>query len=117
MKVGKVWGETEILLKTPLIEIHRLYIKPNSTCSMHKHNSKNNAFYVESGTLFINVQKNDYDLIDVTELHAREFTTVKSNEYHWFETKDSECYCIEIYYPNHLDGEDIIRKNVGTCLS
>ena len=57
MKSGKVWGQTEELLVTPLIEIHRIHIKPGMVCSMHKHEYKWNLFYVVSGELAIDVEK------------------------------------------------------------
>jgi mannose-6-phosphate isomerase-like protein (cupin superfamily) len=110
---GKVWGTTEVLLKTPLIEIHRLTIKPWSKCSMHTHFFKWNAFYVQSGTLFIEVRKNDYELIDVTEVKPGQLTTVKPTEYHRFVTKDEPVVGIEIYYPETLS-EDIIREDHGS---
>lgn len=112
MLFGKVWGKTELLLKTPTIEVHRLTILPNSHCSMHAHRFKHNAFYVQSGVLFIEVKKNDYDLVDITELGPGDFTTVKPNEDHRFVTKDVLVTGIEIYYQEPLS-EDIIRKDVG----
>lgn len=112
MKNGKVWGTTELLLGTPLVEIHRLYIKPNAHCSLHAHEFKWNGFLVLSGRLLIEVSKKAYDLVDVTELGPGEFTTVKPGEYHRFVTKDEPVQAIEIYYPEPLS-EDIIRKDIG----
>lgn len=112
LKAGKVWGTTELLLKTPLIEVHRLVVLPNSYCSWHMHRFKHNAFYVTSGRLFIEVKKNDYKLIDTTECGPGEFTTVPPNEYHRFRTKKSGFTGIEIYYLEPLS-TDIIRQNVG----
>lgn len=112
MKTGKVWGVTELLLKTPTIEVHRLTILPNSRCSMHAHRFKHNAFYVTTGKLYIEVKKNDYDLVDVTELGPGDFTTVKPNEDHRFMTKDQAVTGIEIYYQEPLS-EDIVRRDVG----
>ncbi len=112
MKQGKVWGETELLLKTPLIEIHRLHVMPNSFCSTHKHNYKVNAFYCILGSLTIVTEKNDYALIDETMISGGEFTTVKPGEFHHFRTGDAYCEALEIYYPESL-GEDIVRKTVG----
>ena len=33
MLQGKVWGKTEQLLITPMIEVHRVHIDPHSYCS------------------------------------------------------------------------------------
>ena len=112
MKSGKVWGTTELLLKTPFIEIHRLAILPNMRCSLHKHQFKWNAFYVSSGRLWIETKKLDYDLIDITELRPGDLMTAKPNEFHRFVTKDEGMTGIEIYYPEPLS-EDIIRADVG----
>jgi mannose-6-phosphate isomerase-like protein (cupin superfamily) len=112
MKAGKVWGTTELLLRTPLIEVHRLEVLPNSFCSMHCHRYKHNAFYVSTGELYIEVAKNDYDLTDTTLLGPGEFTTVPPNEYHRFRTGERGMQGIEIYYLEPLS-LDIIRKTVG----
>ena len=109
---GKIWGKSETLLKTPIIEIHKLSINPNSYCSLHKHNFKWNAFIVVSGTLYISVHKNDYDLVDVTTLEKDQITTIPPGEFHKFHTLNSQVECFEIYYPELLS-EDIIRKTVG----
>lgn len=112
MREGKIWGQTETLLKTPMIEVHRIRINPGSFCSMHKHEFKWNMFYVIEGRLFIEVRKNNYDLTDVTELNSGQYTSVKPNEYHRFVTKDQFVEALEIYYLNYI-GEDIIRETIG----
>ena len=81
---GKVWGRTIELLKTPLIEVHHILINKQCVCSMHKHEFKWNMFYVISGELVIEVQKNDYPLLDSTPLGPGEWTSVKPNEFHRF---------------------------------
>lgn len=112
MKTGKVWGETTTLLKTPFVEVHRLFIRPNSTCSLHKHERKWNAFYVTDGTLFIEAHKLNYNLVDVTELRTGDFTTLPPGEFHRFYTRIAAVECLEIYYPEPLS-EDIIRETIG----
>lgn len=112
MKQGKIWGSTESLLVTPMIEVHRIVIKQNSFCSMHKHEFKYNMFYVIQGELYIHVKKNDYDLTDVTLLEEGQFTSVKPNEYHMFKTGHRPVIALEIYYLNSIS-EDIIRQTVG----
>ena len=112
MKLGKVWGTTELLLRSPFIEVHRLFIQPQSRCSLHMHQNKWNAFFVQSGILKIEVVKKAYDLVDVTELTAGEFTTVAPGEDHRFVTGDEGAEAIEIYYPAEL-AEDIVRRDVG----
>lgn len=112
MKNGKVWGVTELLLKTALVELHRLTIKRYASCSLHKHEFRWNGFLVLEGKLWIQVHKNDYKLIDETELGPGEFMTVRPNEFHCFVTKGLPAKAIEIYYPQELT-DDIVRKTVG----
>ena len=114
MKLGKVWGKTQPLIQTPLTEIHKISIFPNSKCSLHKHLQKHNWFYVISGILYIEVHKNDYNLIDTTVLHAGECTTVPPNELHRFYTLDEEVEALEGYYLSPLTPDDIIRNDVGS---
>ena len=109
---GKVWGATESLLVTPMIELHRIHVEPGMKCSEHKHEFKWNAFYCVSGSIDIHVKKNDYDLTDITSLHAGEFTTVHPNEYHWFETSKDSAQVLEIYYVESISS-DIVRRTVG----
>jgi mannose-6-phosphate isomerase-like protein (cupin superfamily) len=112
MKSGKVWGTTELMLRTPLVEIHRLRILPNMQCSMHKHNFKHNAFIVVEGHLTIETKKLDYALTDITELDPEDMTTVKPGEFHRFRSGSIGCTAFEIYYCEPLS-EDIIRADVG----
>ncbi len=113
-KAGKVWGQTIELLKTPLIEVHHILINKNCVCSMHKHEFKWNMFYVVSGQLVIEVEKNDYDLLDMTEIGPGEWTSVKPNEFHRFRSI-TDVEALEIYYLEPLTA-DIVRKNVGGVL-
>jgi len=111
MIYGKVWGTTEPLLVTSMVEVHRIKTNEGFRCSEHMHQYKWNAFYCISGQTDIHVRKSDYDLIDTTELVPGSFTTVKPGEFHWFESlKDS--VLLEIYYPEGIS-EDIVRCTVG----
>jgi len=109
---GKIWGRTQLLLETPLLAIHLLTIKPGAKCSQHKHQYKFNCFLCLSGTLFIDVWKNDYKLVDTTELKPYDFMTVPPNEFHLFRTGRESAEAVEMYYLPGLS-DDIIRKTVG----
>jgi mannose-6-phosphate isomerase-like protein (cupin superfamily) len=77
------------------------------------HRWKWNFFLVVSGELFIDVEKNDYQLIDETRLGPGDAVTVKPGEYHQFRTGKKPCLAYEIYYCEPLS-QDIIRRNVGS---
>ena len=111
-KSGKIWGETVTVLSNPAVELHRISAKAGYRCSLHKHLHKWNGFYVERGTLEIHVVKSKYNLTDVTILNAGEFTTVPPGEKHFFLCK-KDCIAFEVYYPELLTTEDIIREDVG----
>ena len=113
--VGKVWGDTSVLIQNPLVELHRINTKAGYKCSEHKHAHKWNGFYVISGTMEIHVRKSDYNLTDVTVLRAGDFTTVRPGDYHWF-SSITDCSALELYYPETLS-EDIQRKSVGGQVS
>ncbi len=113
---GKVWGNTRLLLRTPLVEVHRLEVVPGGFCSWHKHRHKWNAFIVHSGALTIEIRKEAYPLTDKTVLRAGDFTTVKPGEEHRFVAGLSPAEVFEIYYPEMLT-EDIVRADVGGIMS
>ena len=110
--IGKAWGSTSLLLKTPIIEVHYLIVIPNAYCSLHVHSIKNNSFVVFSGTLFIETHKNAYDLVDKTLLNKGDITTVQPGEYHRFIAGNDGAEVLEIYHLEPLS-EDIMRKDKG----
>lgn len=110
---GKIWGKTTTFIRTPFFELHRIEVLPNACCSLHKHDNKNNTFVVTSGVLFVDVHKNDYDLVDTTELHQFGVLTVKPGEYHQFKTGNIGAEALECYYNEPLSEGDIIRKDHG----
>ncbi len=111
MKQGKIWGITEALFNKNNVEMHRIQIKTNGYCSKHKHTHKYNMFYVEEGQLEVHIDKNDYDLTDITVLEKGQSTIVKPGEYHKF-IANTFVIAYEIYW-TELDTNDIQRQNVG----
>ena len=113
---GKVWGITEHLFGKNNVSIHRIEIKSGGYCSKHKHNHKHNLFYIEHGSLDIEVWKNDYDLVDITSLRTGQSTSIKPGENHRFINNSNDtCIAYEIYW-TELDESDISRENVGGVL-
>lgn len=111
---GKIWGETSTLMVTPSIEIHRIKVKPYAQCSLHEHQFKNNTFIILKGRLLIDVHKNDYDLIDTTELLEGNVFTAGPGEYHRFRSEAEGAEALEVYHIAPLSPTDIIRKDAGS---
>ena len=114
MITEKIWGTTEALIRTPMFELHRLFVKPMHRCSLHLHQFKHNAFYIISGQLFIDSIVSDLSSAPVENicLYARDTFTVAPGVHHQFRTGDFECTALEMYFTEPLS-EDIIRRNVG----
>lgn len=108
---GKVWGSTQTICQKPLFEFHRIEITAGGTCSMHKHEQKFNAFFVESGTLKIEVRKNSYDLTDITILNAGDYHEVPPGEFHRF-IAETNVVAFELYW-SELNHDDIVREDHG----
>lgn len=111
MKAGKVWGNTTNILSNGVLEFHRFEAKAGGYCSKHYHRTKYNGFYVERGKLLVRVWKNNYALVDVTELSAGDFTIVAPGEYHQFEALE-DTVAFELYWAQ-FDHNDIVRESVG----
>lgn len=115
-KSGKIWGETEVLLQTPVAELHRVRAIPRAFCSEHLHHTRWNAFYVVSGTLVVEVVPVGYthgEIVDRTVLRAGELTAVPPGVLHRFLTEDEPVEMLELYFPAWLGAPDIERRGSG----
>lgn len=112
MIAGKIWGQTELLLTNPTLELHKIDFNGGMECSMHCHKHKYNAFYCLEGQMEIHVEKSGYDLTDVTILYPGDLCVVPPGEFHKFVGIETGS-ALELYWAAHLDIDDIIRKNVG----
>lgn len=111
----KVWGLTTPLISTPMFEMHRLQVKPGFRCSMHRHRTKHNAFFVLSGAIIIDTIEGDFGgRYTETRLQRGDCFTVAPGIHHQFRTEaDGDgCTLLEVYYTEPLS-EDIVRLNVG----
>jgi len=109
---GKIWGNTSNLFSKNNVEINRIVCNKGGFCSKHRHTSKYNMFFVEKGTLEINVWKNDYNLVDKTILKAQQNCIVAPGEYHTFRCFEEDTVAFEIYWVE-INPDDIERKSVG----
>lgn len=111
---GKIWGLTTPVLETAFCEVHEIKVKKGGVCSTHRHRHRWNMFYVISGELIIYAKKLDYDLVDKTILGPGQSTTIRPNEFHWFEATKATV-ALEVYYPSGCSPADIERENCGSA--
>ena len=111
MKQGKVWGETVCLFRTPLVELHRIQVRPHGFCSQHRHQHKWNGFFVERGELVVKMWQPSGTL-DETRLGPGDCMTVEAGVVHQFIALEQGCVAFELYSVAPL-AEDIIRESVG----
>lgn len=110
MKQGKYWGETTKIYTGENCEVHYLNIKAGGFCSIHLHQTKWNRFYVISGTLKISIFR-DGDKEEVY-LSDGEITDIPPGVQHQFFAPNN-CRCLEVYWTDALDPNDITRFSVG----
>ncbi len=113
MKESKIWGTTTLVWSGNNTETHKIDIIRGGYCSKHKHDYKYNLFYVEYGSLRVEIWKDD-GIIDVTELHDGETTTVSPGQYHRFTALENTS-ALEVYWVE-LQNNDIIREDRGGVL-
>ena len=111
---SKFWGETQCIFVGPTSEVHYLSIKKGGYCSEHKHNHKWNRFFVISGSLKVIIFRPNGQ--DVTVVRAGQFTDVPPGSFHKFEAEE-DCTCLEIYWVDNIDVNDIDRRTIGGILN
>ena len=109
IKQGKFWGSTSKIWSGNNSEVHRINILEGGYCSKHKHIHKYNLFYIEKGSLKIDVWKDD-NIIDTTILQPEETSIVEPGLFHRF-TALQDTVALEIYWVELK--EDIIRVDHG----
>lgn len=108
---GKVWGRTAQLFATPAFELHRIVAQPGHKCSKHKHSTKVNGFFVETGKLRVTVWQ-PTGTVDVTELGPGDTIAVPPGVYHQFQALEPDTVAFEVYW-TELRADDIERETVG----
>lgn len=109
-KAAKVWGMTQLIHSNSQFEFHRIEFKAGYKCSEHKHNTKWNGFFVESGRLLIRVwEGNDCNEI---ALDPGDFCKIPPGVFHQFEGI-SKGVAFEIYWAE-FDANDIERRTLGS---
>ena len=114
-RVEKPWGYTQLLFRNDVFEVHRIKVKRGGYCSVHKHNTKYNMFYIEYGGLGIHEQNEDGTGQSYIYLRDGDSLHVPPGQYHKFYAhEDTVAY--EIYYVR-ADQEDISRLTTGGWVS
>lgn len=128
-ETGKVWGRNREIIVNPFAEMHHIFVRPSSYCSIHQHRFKSNLFYCLKGAIVVKVWKSN-GLIDETLLVPGKSTSVGPGEKHQFLTpkladikdldtsfQDNDSVeVIELYYPNPINQADIERETQGGSL-
>ena len=121
-KQGKIWGTTEEVVSNASFEFHRLEFKKNSNCSIHRHQTKFNGFFVESGRMMIEVWEGADPYFEGDDLHgmgdpdktfltAGDYFEVLPGTYHRFTGIESGV-AFEVYWSEYWS-EDITRLTHG----
>jgi mannose-6-phosphate isomerase-like protein (cupin superfamily) len=107
---GKLWGSTQAVYLSQNVEVNVAKINKGGYCSWHSHAKKWNRFVVISGVLEVLIDKNGkYDIIKLREGMA---TDVPPKLIHQFRCLE-DCICLEIYWIDDLDPNDIERHSNG----
>lgn len=112
MRKGKVWGTTETLVKNAFVQLHRIEVRSGGYCSTHEHRSRWNAFLVLEGSLrLITTNTAGEEHLDMS---PGDFCAIPPGEVHSFVNIGAfRATALELYYPEGMDGEDIIRHSEG----
>ena len=112
MIAGKVWGQTEEIVKNGVMEFHRIEFKKGYKCSEHLDKYKWNGFYVEQGEMIIRVWQEDQGLVDETRLFPGDYCQVKPGLIHQFEGVE-DGVGFELYWAE-FNHNDIVRRTSGS---
>lgn len=111
--VSKIWGQTRCLARGHGFEVHELNIRRGGYCSRHKHSAKWNQFFVLSGTLGVRYYDPTGDEDEMHNLGRDCSLLVPPGQLHRFESHLSDVHCMEIYWTDPVDPDDIQRLDEG----
>lgn len=109
--VRKIWGTSECLISTPMLQLHRINFVRGGTCSEHYHRARYNAFYVLSGRLLIRTKHYGGKWREETRV-AGDVLVIPPGVVHQFEGL-TEGAALEMYYPGEVSEHDIVRLTQG----
>lgn len=122
----KVWGTVSHCRVNDNLLHSKLFVLPESRCSIHKHNYRFNSFYSESTRLHITVWDDSSDVRDLADLSHKvskdwiiepgDYITIPPGLYHMFYVEIGGVLS-EFYWAKDsktLSFYDIHRLNVGS---
>ncbi len=106
--VEKTWGHEEWIVNNTKYCGKKLFVKKGFRCSMHHHKIKDETFYILSGEIYLECEKNGK--IESEILSSGDIRHIKIGTWHRFTgLEDSEFFEFSTF---HMD-EDSYRKEVG----
>jgi dTDP-4-dehydrorhamnose 3,5-epimerase-like enzyme len=115
---SKVWGKKDTIFRENNVAVDILYLKKNTFCSWHYHNTKYNKFVVLSGKIRIEFKDSkmtgDYG-IELDKISGFDYAIVNPEKEHRFVVLE-DSVVIEIMYTDKdkpLYDDDIVRSKQG----
>lgn len=113
----KLWGWSEALVVSPAGEVHRIDINAGGYCSIHYHRTKHNVFVLMHGAIDIYEWVGGADTNgDPSRVHhlvnPGDSYAVPPGVLHQFRAL-KQSRAIEVYWPDPLGAEDIVRFTEG----
>lgn len=112
MREKKVWGWTECILNTGVVQVHRITGIKGGYCSRHYHTSKHNLFFLISGRMQVETWEDG--VIRVFDMHPGDICSVAPPVLHRFRASE-DMVAVEIYFTQdgEVNPEDIMRMDQG----
>ncbi len=110
--VPKVWGEEHWIANTEQYCLKVLNIKPNGCSSLHYHKTKDETFFVDLGTCFLELENVTY------ELHEQDSIRIRPGQKHrfWCPAEKSKYGCMITEVSTHHDDNDVVRLEESKML-
>jgi len=113
----KVWGNTTNLVLTDNLQVELIRVNPKGYCSHHRHENKDNLFWVMKGELRIKLEYQPDAYTMVTMNSTRHPLVIPAKMSHQFvNTTDEPVEAIEMYRSVEgqlVEPDDIYRHSEG----
>lgn len=104
MKEIRPWGEFEVLFSTPNLKFKIMRIFPNQRTSLQKHKYRDESFYINKGSVFVQIDQ------ELKEYISEEKCLVQRGIVHRIENRSNSIVeIIEVQVGTIVDENDIER--------